>query len=373
MKVAILTPTLFEYSGIDRVAKKQSEDLIHKGCKVTVFALQSEIKLDNAINMEIIGMSRNTFFQRIYRLLFPLDFIKSIKYIKKLKNYDVIISHHYPMNWLAYMTKKLYGVRYIYHHHPLMPTFSLGYIQRIYLNIFYFMNKVTVKNADLVLSISNFAREEFKKCTGMDSIVVYNKIDMTRFNNSINRQEIRMKYSLENSPIILFIGQIHPHKGLHLLIEAFNIVKETIPDAKLLIVGKPPLKGYFRNLKKKSNSSIIFTGFITDEELPSYYAASDVYASASLWEGFNLPMVEAMAHSKPVVAFNIGPHEEIINLDTGFLVDKSDCEAFAQALIKIINEPDLAARMGHAGYKRVKEYFTSSTENIIQILENGVN
>lgn len=87
-------------------------------------------------------------------------------------------------------------------------------------------------------------------------------------------------------------------------------------------------------MKRNAEKDVIFTGFIDDKELPYYYAACDVYVTASLWEGFNLPAAEAQACGKKVVAFNLGSHPEIVK--NGILVEKENIEEFAKAVIKLL-------------------------------------
>ena len=119
-----------------------------------------------------------------------------------------------------------------------------------------------------------------------------------------------------------------------MLLKSFNIIKKQIPDAKLLIVGKPTFNNYFRTLKRLANRGVIFTGFVPDKELPYYYAACNIYVTASLWEGFNLPAAEVQACGKPVVAFNICSHPEVVK--KGILVKNKDIKAFSEAVIRLL-------------------------------------
>ncbi|WP_269851769.1 glycosyltransferase [Methanosarcina horonobensis] len=86
-----------------------------------------------------------------------------------------------------------------------------------------------------------------------------------------------------------------------------------MPNAQLIIVGKHYENDYSNKLKTKKRIALsFFVENVSDEDLPFYYAACDVYATCSLLEGFNMPLVEAQACGKPVVAFNIGPHKEVV-------------------------------------------------------------
>jgi 1,2-diacylglycerol 3-alpha-glucosyltransferase len=153
MRIAILTPTFNYYSGIDRVVEQQAKEYAKKGNNVTVIALESNIKPEN-YKVVSLGMPKNATLQRLYRLFFFMDF-KKLAYYKKLKNYDIVISHFYPMNWLAYLAKKHYKIKYIYHDHGINTTGLINNIsQRLYMKLFLFFNNITLKNIDAAYSVS---------------------------------------------------------------------------------------------------------------------------------------------------------------------------------------------------------------------------
>jgi len=333
MKIAILTPTFVYHSGIDRVVQQQAEDYSKKGHMVTVIALNTKIKPKN-YNVISLGMPHNSFLQRLYRLFFFLD-KKKIDYYKKLKDYDKVISHFYPMNWIAYRARKHYKIKYIYFNHGINTTGLLdNFWQKVYMKFFSFLTNITLKNVDEIYSVSKYLKDDLKKVSNLDSKVVYNKIDAKRFNKKVTGQKIIKRYNLKNNKVLLYVGRIAPHKGIHLLIKSFDIIKKQIPDGKLLIVGKPTFKNYFKDLKKSANKDVVFTGFVEDKDLPNYYAASNLYVTASLWEGFNIPAAEAQACGKKVLAFNIGSHPEIVK--NGILVKKGNIKEFADAAIKLL-------------------------------------
>ena len=81
---------------------------------------------------------------------------------------------------------------------------------------------------------------------------------------------------------------------------------------------------------------VVFTGFVPDEELPAYYGSCDVYVTASLWEGFDIPVCESNAVGKPAVAFNVGSHPEV--LKKGMLVEAGNVKEFADAVMKTLKQ-----------------------------------
>ena len=334
MKIAILTPTFSYYSGIDRVVQQQTEEYTKKGNEVTVFALEAGIK-PKGFKLEILGMPKSLFLQRLYRLFFSLDFVKFSKAVNKLKDFNTVISHFYPMNLIASTAKRRFGVKYIYHNH------GIGYselfsnpLEKFYMKLFAYFNMLSLKNVDSAVSVSKFLRDELKKETGIKSEVAYNKID-SKYKKGIEGTKIRKKLGIKNNEkLLLFIGRLSPHKNIHTLLEIFDLVNKKMPNAKLLIVGKPTFSDYFKKLKTIANKNVIFRDFIDDDKLPYYYAACDLYVTASLWEGFNLPAAEAQACGKKVVAFDVCSHPEVVR--NGVLVKKDDVEGFAEAVIKLL-------------------------------------
>ena len=336
MKIAILTPTFSEFSGIDRVVEREAEDLSKNGHSVTIFCFKAHIKTKYAKVIEI-GMPTNPTLERIYRLFFFIDFIKINEIVKQLKSFDKIICHQYPMTLLASKAKKMYGINYVYHDAGVAyPELFTSFAERIYMRLFKQFTIQTIKNADSAISISKFLSEILYEETGLKSKVEYVKIDEKRFKKGIQKGKIRKKYYLGKNPVCLYVGRVSPHKGIHLLIKSFNLVLKEIPDAKLLIVGKKTFGNYAKQLEKLASEvnkkAIIFAGFVPDEELPYYYTDADLYTTATLWEGFDMPIVEAYYCGKPTVAFDIGAHPEVMK--KGKLVKVGDVKKFAETIIE---------------------------------------
>lgn len=334
MKVALLTPTFSHFSGIDRLVEIKSREFAKKGDKVDIFALKATIKPKGAI-CYTLGMPKNALFERIYRLCMWMDLPKINKYSKKLAGYDMVVSFQYPMNLLACRAKKINKrLKYVYHNAGVGIEDSYSIAEKIYLKIFLFFTNMTLMNVDQVVSISNFLREELKKQTGIDSKVEYIPIDKERFCKGVSGLSTRKKLNIGSEPFLLYVGRLSPHKGIHLLIDSFKIVQKTYPKAKLVIVGKHTFSSYSKKLRKMASGNVIFKGFVADKDLSAYYSACDVYTTASLWEGFDMPVAEANFMGKPVVAFDAGSHKEV--LKKGILVPKGDVKKFAEAIIEIL-------------------------------------
>ena len=147
--------------------------------------------------------------------------------------------------------------------------------------------------------------------------------------------QIIKEYNLQNKKVFLYVGRLATSKRVDLLIKMFKREKNEHPEYKLLIVGKPTFKRYFKKLLSMADEDIIFTGFVEDKDLPAYYAVADVYVTASIDEGFNLPALEAQACNKPVVAFDVGANKELIK--KGILVPEGDIQGFTNAMNSYAN------------------------------------
>jgi glycosyltransferase involved in cell wall biosynthesis len=193
-----------------------------------------------------------------------------------------------------------------------------------------------------------------------------NGVDITRFHQEIDRSTIRRKHFLdENSKVLLFVGRLDLYKGCDYLVRAVAAAIKELPPVYLILVGIGPEKAGLRAIAKELgiDSNTIFAGFVSDEDLPYYYAACDIFVlpSVSPLEGFGVVQLEAMACGKPVITTTIpGPSE----VDTEGLatihVPPRDIEALTDAITKLISNEDLARKMGEKGRRLVEAKYTWS-------------
>ena len=164
---------------------------------------------------------------------------------------------------------------------------------------------------------------------------------------------------------VLFVGRIEKNsdwKGISYLIEAISIVKRIKPDISLRLVGPGDRVEYFKRYSQKLgiNKNVKFVGSKINSELALEYQHSKVIVLPSLTESesFGIVLIEAMACKKPVIGSNVGGIPYVIdNEQNGLLVPPKDPKALAEAVTKILNNSELAKKMGENGYKKVKENF----------------
>jgi glycosyltransferase involved in cell wall biosynthesis len=173
-------------------------------------------------------------------------------------------------------------------------------------------------------------------------------------------RKIRTELNIpETAKVFGCIAAIVGDKGVNELIEAFDIISKNYPQAYLLYIGqiteKDPVKKTTLETMK-SNSRIIHLGWQTEPE--KYMAAMDIFVLPTYREGFGVVNIEASAMKLPVISTDVpGPQESIVNGETGILVPARTIEPLLAAMRKLVEDPDLARRLGKSGRQRVKDYF----------------
>jgi glycosyltransferase involved in cell wall biosynthesis len=164
----------------------------------------------------------------------------------------------------------------------------------------------------------------------------------------------------EKNRLIVTNSADMPLKGLYYLLRAVSKVAQTHP-VKLTVVGTAQKNGYSQGLIQKLGigNLVTFTGRIANEQFVREYAKATAAVVPSVYEGFGLPVGEAMACAVPVISTTGGALPEVVG-DAGFLVPAADHHALASAILRVLENPQQAQKIGRAGYRRVQQHFTWS-------------
>jgi glycosyltransferase involved in cell wall biosynthesis len=227
-----------------------------------------------------------------------------------------------------------------------------------------YLNQVvprSVQRADRVLAVSEATRQDVIALYGAPPekvAVIYNGVD-ARFRpieDAGARRAIRARYGIGDAPYILAVGTVHARKNYPRLVEAVH--RLTRPELRLVIAGgrgnpRGPL--HTRIAELGLAGQVIFAGFVGDEDLPALYSAARVLAFPSIYEGFGLPALEAMACGTPVVTSNTSSLPEIVG-EAGLLVDPYDVDALAGALARALDDEPLRAVLVEKGLRRARRF-----------------
>ncbi|MHB1295839.1 MAG: glycosyltransferase family 4 protein [Anaerolineae bacterium] len=173
---------------------------------------------------------------------------------------------------------------------------------------------------------------------------------------------LRARYGLPER-IILFLGTLEPRKNLPVLLEAYALLRARGVPHKLVIAGG---KGWYYDTidaavqRLRLEGDVIFPGFVPQEELPLWYNAAELFVYPSLYEGFGLPPLEAMACGTPVVVSDAPALAEVVG-DAGLQVASQDAAGLAEAMARVLDDPACAANLAEAGRRRAQAYSWSVT------------
>jgi hypothetical protein len=201
---------------------------------------------------------------------------------------------------------------------------------------------------------------------GRAAAVIPNGVEVERFGRRISKEEARKKFLLgSDARIIVFVGNLRPVKGVAYLIQALALIRERDPNIVLLVVGGvvageeegegTRLNALVEELNLKEN--VIFVGSVPNQAVPEYLAASDIFVSPSLSEGFPVSFLEAMAASLPIVATNVTGISSIVKEEVNaFLVEPRNAAEIADKVTTLLDDPELRHRMSENNRVLVQKY-----------------
>jgi glycosyltransferase involved in cell wall biosynthesis len=246
--------------------------------------------------------------------------------------------------------------------------------------VHFYCTKRVLSRAARILAVSNFTKKDVERLFGIpsDAIqVVYNAID-ERFRrghaSDADREFIAERYQV-NYPFILYTGRISPHKNVVRIIEAFSALKVELEkenrftDLKLIIIGDeisshPDLRRTV--IRSGVESEVRFLGFVPIDVLRIFYDTAKVFVFPSLYEGFGLPPLEAMAHGTPVVTSNTSSLPEVVG-SAAVLVNPENIFDIMRALHRVLVDQSVRDRMKQRGYEQAARY--SWEDSVLRILQ----
>jgi len=227
-------------------------------------------------------------------------------------------------------------------------------------------NRVLIHRTGMITAVCEFSRQRLIVNEGIapDKVsVVYNGVDVGRFADRVSREESRRNLGLPlDAQIIVQVGNLRKVKDHQTAIRAFDRVHRARPNTFLVLVGDGPEMPASRDLTRYLNlqDAVRFLG--QREDIPAILPAGDVMLMTSLSEAHSVSLLEGMACRLPIVATRVGGvPETVVDSETGLLVAPGDAEAIAEAVIRVLSDPNLRVRMGQAGFVRVQSTFRQET------------
>ena len=230
-----------------------------------------------------------------------------------------------------------------------------------------FSARLALKKCKRILTVSEYSKQDIANTYKIDPnrvIVVPNAVETQVFNAQIKSKtqklnEIKVSLNISD-PYIMTLGRVEKKKNSLGLVEAFKLVKknQNFQKHKLLLVGSPgsgfeEVKDKIQELKLEKE--VIITGWLENQKIPILLAGAEIFVMPSLFEGFGVPVIEAMAVGTPVVCSNLTSFPEVV-AEAAILVNPNDPKNIAEGILNILNNQTLADQLIQKGYQRAKEF-----------------
>ncbi len=380
MKIAVFTDTFYpQVNGVVNAVRNYDKMLTGLGNAVTVFTSGKKPGVTTLDGAEIRRYRAFTFLP-YPEFEYSVDVIHPVSDAVKFKPNVVHAHTPFLMGYCAWMTARRLRL-------PLVGTFHtpideyVMYIaknsrlsQRMLRSVAKYYQDWFYNRCDVII-VPAPAAAKYLKVKDKQIIPVSNGLDLSRYGTA-GRDEFRVKFGIGDGPVIMHGGRLSFEKRIHGVIDAMPIVLEKVPDAKLMIVGKgPAMKSLESRVKELGlEKSVIFTGYVSDEDFPKAFAAADVLAINSPVETQSLIVLEAMATGIPVVGADAAAiPDAVVDGENGFLFKPDDSAALAGNLVKILTDDGLCAKLKAGALQTASEHsLERTTQKLLQVYEAAV-
>lgn len=347
MKIALVTPYDYPYpggvtrhiAGLDRVFREW-------GHEVWVLAASSKDKdeLDHNVLKVAGGVVPLPTSGSVARISLSPRAYRRVKSILREKSFDIVHLHEPLMPVLPLVVLRHSHTVNIGTFHAYREIAHPGYEYGKHLLQPFF------DRLDGKIAVSEAARDAVARYFPGDYTIIPNGIDYQRFNHGA---EPLPAYA-DGRPTILFVGRLEKRKGFEYLLQAFGRVRQSLPNARLLVVGaysKEEKEPFILQARRDGIHGVHFVGYVSEADKPRYFRSCDVFCAPSLgFESFGYVLLEAMAAGRAIVASDIPGYRCVLTDGReGLLVEPGDPGALGAALVRLLRDRDLRERMGAQG------------------------
>ena len=324
------------------------------------------------VNIHYLTKLINKIVNTIYKIFrikkWKTSFNREVIKLLKKRKYDYVIIQNNILIYedIYYKTNNKKNLIYIIHN-------NVNDGDETHSRIAAFMGETAYK----VLAVSNYTKNNFLEISKNANVdVLYNCIEIEKYvdaSKQSKREQLRSKYGIKNSDyVFMYSGRIDKHKGVLELVKAFKRFDHN--NTKLLIVGKSwfdesqSIDDYTQEIKRECESvkdRIIFTDYITTDEMPYMYQVSDCLVIPSLWEEpFGVVALEGMASKLPIIATNSGGLVEIVDESCAYMVNKEKhlIDGLYFTMKTVIEQTEKSREKGEYGHRIIlnRDEFNSS-------------
>jgi glycosyltransferase involved in cell wall biosynthesis len=291
-----------------------------------------------------------------YSPIYSID--EQWKYKKLIEPADLFWSPHYNVPLMGIPARKrIVTIHDVYH---LAFYKALSRKQKLYAKV---VMNAAVKLSDEVITVSGFSKNEIINYTGCkpEKInVIHNGVNQILANSA--GQQVRAKYNLPNG-YILFVGNVKPHKNLKILLKAYQLLSDELKQQyKIVIVGKRD--GFLTGDSELISwidalpgiqQNILFAGYVADEDMDAIYQNAALFVFPSVYEGFGLPLLEAMLNNCPVITSKTSSLPEVCGGAALYFDPQNEKELFTK-ITEVLTKKEMSDNLKAAGRQRIKQF-----------------
>jgi glycosyltransferase involved in cell wall biosynthesis len=325
--------------------------------------------------VEKLGIANKKNF-KIVSLKSPNKFCWNIRVLPRYLKKNPVDVYHTQYITPFFVPKE---IKIITHIHDVSFLAYPEFIKKSDLFFLKFLIPKSLKRADKIIAVSEFTKNEIIKYYQIDPEkieIVYNAVSEDFMRNDYSGNElfaIRKKYNLPGK-YILYIGTMQPRKNISVLVNAFAAVKNRIPGMKLVLSGNKNAHNFDKKIDKeikrlKLNDDVIFSGFVDESDKAALFQMAEVFVYPSLYEGFGIPMLEAMSQKIPVLISDIPVHHETAK-DGALYFNPESVDEISEKLYNILADENLKKNLINLGLRRL-DFFSweKSAWDILRIYQ----
>ena len=367
LQVVPFFPPAYGFGGLLEASYQIAKALVKKGHEIIVYTsdakdLNSRLEVRPVENLDGIEVHyfRNLPVRCIKNLFVTPGLVSRAK--NEVESFDVVHLHgHWSFqNAVLHHFAKKHSIPYVFQAHGSLPKGeSSRELKRIYDLLF---GSRILRDASKVIAVSPMEVEQYiaKQVPAHKVALIPNGINLSQ--QTATKGAFRKRFSIgDNKRIVMFLGRLHPLKGVNLLIEAYACLSKEFDDIQLVIVG--PDDGCLFNLKRQVRllgltKDVLFTGLLCENEKLEAYMDADLLVLPSRYEIFGIVVLEAYAFSIPVVASDLPSLSEFIqDGQTGLLFKSGDVQSLVDKITRMLRNQEEAKKMGSCGRRLLEDRF----------------
>lgn len=363
---------------------------IGKGLGRYTQKLIEKLEKNDSVNDYFIFLKKENFneyqpqnpkFKKVLADYVWYSFFEQLFFPQLLKKYQLDLMHFPHFNVPLFYRKKFIVTIHdliLIHFPTIKNTTRNSFLYQCKFLAYRWVINSAISRSEKIITVSEFTKKDilanYKNIVTGKICVTYEACEDFCLLSPNKDGEILKKYAIIK-PYLIYVGNAYPHKNLERLVMAFSLLSNKFPDLQLALVGKEDF--FYQRLKKlvekNKIKNIVFVGFVPDLELDILQHTATAYIFPSLYEGFGLPPLEAMAKGTPVISSDHQCMQEILG-DSAYYFNGEIEKEIVNAIEKVLKDDVLKNKLITAGYEQIKKYsWEKMAKETLEVYKNIEN